>query len=670
MLLYPFLSAFILLLSTADAVTVYDQFPLSASAASSTVGDSIPAATYTAAAAYDPTVLNPPPIPDPPPSTQFVLQLHNDAGDVQGLSTPLSGALLGFSIEMSVADQVLGPNGTHLQVPFLNLMALITERAGRVHVRVGGNSQENAMLISDLPNGKSITKQSVDGGNPTDTPALLYTLEILYMLSNISGLVNTKWYLGVPLNDSSNLHLAIAEYGERILGDNLIGLQIGNEPDLYARHSHRPATYSPYDYFSEFGQVVQAMQADANTPVTNNLLALSVATGDWTPEDVWNTNFIPAYMNNLAALTVEHYPNDNCAALYPGFGPPQDPQSVFPSYLTHASCKSIVAPYLNSSAIALAAGKPFVMFETNTASCGGFPGISDSFGVALWVVDYALQMGASDFSHALLHVGGQDVYYNPFTPPLTNQSKIHQWTIGPIFYSVLAVAETLGSSNHSQIIDLASNGDNDYTPGYAVYENGTLMWLALINFMTDPSGANDYTVTISVGGNALGQPSTTPSQIRLKYLLAPSVGEKFNITWAGQTFGGQFESDGCLRSAETTQTVDCDTANNTCQVTVPAPGFALVFLSDGTFEESTPTSTHTFATTVTAVGEQKYSTTVDPSTLQTSNGHKGADGGHGSTSKGKHSGATAAGIYPSVVLLLAMLAGVGVLIRAVGNGWS
>lgn len=70
----------------------------------------------------------------------------------------------------------------------------------------------------------------------TETPALLYTPDILYLLSNISALVNTKWYLGVPLNDTSNLRLAIAEYGERILGDNLLGLQVGNEPDLYARY--------------------------------------------------------------------------------------------------------------------------------------------------------------------------------------------------------------------------------------------------------------------------------------------------------------------------------------------------------------------------------------------------------------------------------------------------
>lgn len=52
------------------------------------------------------------------------------------------------------------------------------------------------------------------------------------------------------------------------------------------------------------------------------------------------------------------------------------------------------------------------MFETNTASCGGFPGISDSFGAALWGLDYAMQMAHSNFSGALFHVGGQNVFYN------------------------------------------------------------------------------------------------------------------------------------------------------------------------------------------------------------------------------------------------------------------
>lgn len=88
------------------------------------------------------------------------------------------------------------------------------------------------------------------------------------------------------------------------------------------------------------------------------------------------------------------------------------PQVEFPNYLNHSAGKSIIAPYLNSSQIAQDAGKPFLMFETNTASCGGFPGISDSFGAALWALDYGLQMAYSNFSGALFHVGGQNVYYN------------------------------------------------------------------------------------------------------------------------------------------------------------------------------------------------------------------------------------------------------------------
>ena len=52
------------------------------------------------------------------------------------------------------------------------------------------------------------------------------------------------------------------------------------------------------------------------------------------------------------------------------------------------------------------------MFETNTASCGGFPGISDTYGAALWSVDYALQLAYANFTHGMLHTGGQNVFYN------------------------------------------------------------------------------------------------------------------------------------------------------------------------------------------------------------------------------------------------------------------
>jgi len=69
----------------------------------------------------------------------------------------------------------------------------------------------------------------------------MYTAELLWMLRNISSLVNVRWHLGIPFNDSTNFRLDIAEQGQDILGDYLIGLQAGNEPDLYVDHGHRPS---------------------------------------------------------------------------------------------------------------------------------------------------------------------------------------------------------------------------------------------------------------------------------------------------------------------------------------------------------------------------------------------------------------------------------------------
>jgi hypothetical protein len=82
------------------SVTVYSQIPLGKATATAA------SANYTGAAAYDPKVLTPPPIPNPAPPTQFPLVLQSSSQAVQGLSIIQSGPFLGFSIETSVINQI------------------------------------------------------------------------------------------------------------------------------------------------------------------------------------------------------------------------------------------------------------------------------------------------------------------------------------------------------------------------------------------------------------------------------------------------------------------------------------------------------------------------------------------------------------------------------------
>lgn len=138
-----------------------------------------------------------------------------------------------------------------------------------------------------------------------------------------------------------------------------------------------------------------------------------------------------------------------------------------------------------------------------------------------------MQLASINFSGALFHGGGQGAYYNPFTPPPTNQSSFRQWSVGPIYYSALVMAEVLGPSNQSRIVDLNMNGGQPLTPGYAIYEGDTPTKVALFNYIDDPSGAQAYTVQLSIGG-------ASPSSVRVKRLSASSVSQKGNYTWAGQ----------------------------------------------------------------------------------------------------------------------------------------
>lgn len=72
-------------------------------------------------------------------------------------------------------------------------------------------------------------------------------------------------------------------------------------------HGHRNSSYGPFDYFGEVASLIQLIASNDAIPVKNNLIGPSVATGDWTPEMVWDTGFITSFASSMGALAVEQY---------------------------------------------------------------------------------------------------------------------------------------------------------------------------------------------------------------------------------------------------------------------------------------------------------------------------------------------------------------------------
>jgi hypothetical protein len=225
------------------------------------------------------------------------------------------------------------------------------------------------------------------------------------------------------------------------------------------------------------------------------------------------------------------------------------------------------------------------------------------------------------------------------------------------------MAEAIGPSNNTQVIDMGANNGNPLSPGYAIWENGQLARVLLINFASDPSGASDLSVDLSFVDS-----SAMPSSVSVKYLQAPSVAQKGNFTWAGQTFGGLFGSDGRPEGTESVQTVNCGPnagGTSVCTIKVPAPAAALVFLNSAATPDTAGGPTTTFPTT--AVTKSRNTLDSLPSSLlATMNGHSGSDGILGKL------GSTSQGSIPKSGAQTGMTRVGGAVVTAVGllAGWA
>lgn len=221
--LYITVFSFLLSLPFVSAVTLYT---IPGPAATGTANPAFQTAICIGAVPCDGSQLTPTPNPG---NITTAINIQLTDGGYPGLGIPVSGNFLGFSIELSVANQLctstlpaiflpsftkskVGNTGTQLNPIFLNLLANIETRAGRILIRVGGNSQESATIIpGGLPNGTAVEKItfSSDKVCPQDfetfhmsedrqtaTPTLLLSPNLIYAMGNISNLVNVQWFLG------------------------------------------------------------------------------------------------------------------------------------------------------------------------------------------------------------------------------------------------------------------------------------------------------------------------------------------------------------------------------------------------------------------------------------------------------------------------------------------
>jgi hypothetical protein len=185
---------------------------------------------------------------------------------------------------------------------------------------------------------------------------------------------------------------------------------------------------------------------------------------------------------------------------------------------------------------------PFIFGETNSLYNEGAPGLSNSFGAALWRIDYNLYSASVGVRRVHMHQG-TDYRYASWQPVHTNNTRIGT---KPPYCGNIAVAAMMGDLTLHQVQIANIPMTSELESAYAAYVNGALDRIAIINM-------REYNYTLN-GAGAVFDPVARPSQlytfsvsaesgpeIGVQRLIANGSDAVSGISWNGLSYNWELD---------------------------------------------------------------------------------------------------------------------------------
>jgi hypothetical protein len=287
-----------------------------------------------------------------------------------------------------------------------------------------------------------------------------------------------------------------AATARRLLGSNLAGIEIGNEPDLLVRKHLRGPGWGIVAYAPQARAYRAAIAAAApGTPIAGPDPSTGVAGLSWLRTVASSPTLRPAL------LTDHYYPLSSC-----GYRPTV-------SELLSPNVRRAESDMLGKAVgIARAHGLALRMDETNNVSCEGQPGVSNTFASALWALDYAARAADAGVSGLNFHdlIEKANAYSALFAPtPAALGAGALQ--AAPEWYALLAARALVDGRPLGTAVAGAAPGEMSAS---AVRGPDGQLRLVLVDY--DPPGSSPLAVRLRVpqglgGGSVLRLTAPSPT---------------------------------------------------------------------------------------------------------------------------------------------------------------
>lgn len=355
------------------------------------------------------------------------------------------------------------------------------------------------------------------------------------------------------------------------LGSSLAAIEIGNEPNAYGNHGLRPLPWIAQGYEEEVSNYREAIEAlTPGVPIVGPDVSGSGSFAEWGEEE--------ALAQTPAMLSGHHYPL-GCAQT------PAPSIEALLSAATRGRAARSLATYLS---VANAHDIPLRIDETNTVSCGGVAGISNTFASALWATGYITQAMAA--GTAGINLQGNPANCGGYTPLCApDQASLAQGRLRarPEWYALLLTRSLVGDhplpttivaagspsvpAEGSPTIPAASSPDLVAASFLAPDHS---MQVVLVN--DEPPGTRPLELRLDVGAGM--------SAARIQRLTASSPSATGSVLLAGRPVA----SDGSWRPSVRTESVAVRSA--TVALELAPSSAALVTVQVGHGDRGAPRS--------------------------------------------------------------------------------
>jgi hypothetical protein len=269
------------------------------------------------------------------------------------------------------------------------------------------------------------------------------------------------------------------------LGESLAGIELGNEPNAYALHGMRAEPWAFAQYAEQIAVYRASIEAAApGIPLLGPDVSGSSAFETWGPGE--------AVDEQPAVLTGHHYPL-GCEQ--------KNPAPSVTSLLSEPIRLKENASLRRYVKIASAANLPFRLDETNTVSCGGVAGISDTFASALWTAGFLPQVMAAGAVGVNMHGNPSRCDgYSPVCAPGAEALSTGELVAQPEWYALLMLRGLVGDRPLPTSVVRSPRATNIQAAALLA-PDGRLDFVLVDD---EPAGGRTATVRLNVGAGYTG----------------------------------------------------------------------------------------------------------------------------------------------------------------------